>query len=444
MGFNRDIVKENLLKICMDTQEVDRSERIGKVWFGKERFITLYDEDMICFNNALKGLLNDSFIENNVTTKFLEQELQKIIHETFGILRDDRDAYLNKWLVELKDSIEERMEEWVFIIPLENVSLHNEPFEVGNVKLYTFNENKAEEFMSTATALLNRDLYEYEREEWSNLKKSNSKRVCAEVKVKGLLDKSQEIALKKVRIALNILRLYTYPKSDDSLRRYFGIVGEVIPGDVRYILGFTEDKKWIFPIPEDFGYLAPFELDPERIETMKNNGFEIVNEILKRDKHNSFETRLLASIYWFGSGLNIGEIKAAEIQKPKDKEQKNTHKDFEYFNAGDRFLKFFVALESLLIFNENEPITNNIAERVAFLLGDKYEERKEIKKRMKDLYGVRSKIVHHGDVDITRYDLRDLTEVTQSVIINLILRKDELGIKSKEDLYEWFEKQKLS
>jgi len=81
---------------------------------------------------------------------------------------------------------------------------------------------------------------------------------------------------------------------------------------------------------------------------------------------------------------------------------------------------------------------------VAFLLDDKYEERKEIKKRMKELYSVRSKIVHHGDVDITRYDLRYLTDVTQYVIISLILRKDELGIKSKEDLYEWFEKQKLS
>ena len=442
MCFDRDIVKENVLKICRGTREVDRSNKTGKTWFGECGVVTLYAEDRACLNNALKELLKDSFFENNVTTKFLEQELLKIISE--ALPRADQDAYLNKWLGELKDSIEERMEEWVFIIPLENITLHTEPFEVGNVKLYTFNENKAEEFMSTATALLNRDLYEYENEEWLNLKKSNSNRVCAEVKVKGLLDKSREIALKKVRTALNILRLYTYPHSDDFLRRYVGIVGEVIPRDVRYILGFTEDKKWILPMPEDFGYLAPFELDSERIETMKNNGFEIVNEILKRDTHNSFETRLLASIYWFGSGVNISEIKAAEIQKQKDEKQKNKHVDFEYFNAGDRFLKLFIALEALLIFGEHEPITNNLAERVAFLLNNEYEKRKEIKKRMKDLYRVRSKIVHHGGVDITHYDLQYLTVVTQQVIITLILGKDELGIKNKEDLMEWFEKQKRS
>ncbi len=44
----------------------------------------------------------------------------------------------------------------------------------------------------------------------------------------------------------------------------------------------------------------------------------------------------------------------------------------------------FIALESVLIFNEKEPISENISERVAMILGKDYETRKNIKKEIKE------------------------------------------------------------
>jgi hypothetical protein len=61
------------------------------------------------------------------------------------------------------------------------------------------------------------------------------------------------------------------------------------------------------------------------------------------------------------------------------------------------------ALESLLLRNSQEPIQENLAHRLAFLLTTNVDERKQIIRTVKDTYSLRSRFVHHG-AGIEDYD----------------------------------------
>jgi hypothetical protein len=54
------------------------------------------------------------------------------------------------------------------------------------------------------------------------------------------------------------------------------------------------------------------------------------------------------------------------------------------------------AIESLLLKDSNEPIQKNLGERMAFLIGNSLQTRKEIIKNVDEFYRIRSEFIHHG------------------------------------------------
>jgi len=62
----------------------------------------------------------------------------------------------------------------------------------------------------------------------------------------------------------------------------------------------------------------------------------------------------------------------------------------------DKLIHIFVALESLLLKNENEPPVGAVSERMAFIAGRSVEERLEVAALVKWAYSMRSKYVHHA------------------------------------------------
>jgi len=57
-------------------------------------------------------------------------------------------------------------------------------------------------------------------------------------------------------------------------------------------------------------------------------------------------------------------------------------------------VKTSIALESLLIFTESEPLRTSLAERTAFLLGGTEDRRRALSRLVKDFYDARSGVVH--------------------------------------------------
>ena len=133
-------------------------------------------------------------------------------------------------------------------------------------------------------------------------------------------------------------------------------------------------------------------------------------------KRSEFERKLLKGIHWFACAQNYNEIE-------------------------NRFLNLITCLETLLTPKDGNPIGTAIAEGAAILVANDFDTRKFIKKRVKQLYSVRSSILHGGKSKILESDINDALSFAGSLIMALI---DCVGKFNKhDDLLNYIEAKKL-
>lgn len=100
-------------------------------------------------------------------------------------------------------------------------------------------------------------------------------------------------------------------------------------------------------------------------------------------------------------------------------------------------------MECLLIFGK-ETKAFNLKIRSSYLLSDNKDVRQKIQKYMQQIYETRSKIVHEGGYVVSKRETDAFMNIVQSIIMGLIKFKDKWRIKTNEDLYQWFEKNRLN
>lgn len=435
--FDINQVSDYLFKICSDDREVDREflENEMKTWWYRNNISVYLDSDGLeCFKKAMEEIFKNKIIKYNFPENHIEDKFKDIITETYKVPLSERRKLINDELEKLKLDFKEEIKEWAFWIPITNFKLFtNQPFSIGNVNFFILDEKKGEEITDNIKIKDEKD-EQFKQDIQEHYITQNHGKVFAEAKVRGVQKYAREEAMNKIRMVINVLRLYT-----GSSEENFGIVGEIIPKFYRKHFEFTIDDDYHSYPMELVGSLDEFVLTPDRIKHMKENELDLLDRMLSKQKPNYFERRLLTAIYWFGEAIGSKEFKEKDIHVEKPK----IHENLEYFKFGEKYLKLFTALESILIFEDHEPITLNISERVAMLLGVNYEERKQIKKILKELYYVRSKIVHKGYSFVSKHDITDLTNVVVRVIFGLLILNEKYKFKEKNDLSEYFEKLKL-
>jgi len=108
----------------------------------------------------------------------------------------------------------------------------------------------------------------------------------------------------------------------------------------------------------------------------------------------------------------------------------------------DKLVYILVALESILIQNETEPITKNLGERMAFLIGKDVDSRRAIIANVSKTYKLRSRFVHHGNSVEDLETLSTFMVNAWSCLHNLVFHQDRLS--TKEDLITTIENRKLA
>lgn len=110
----------------------------------------------------------------------------------------------------------------------------------------------------------------------------------------------------------------------------------------------------------------------------------------------------------------------------------------------EKFVNLAIALESLLIGDEGKgpyattgSIKQNLGERVAFLLEDDFESRQRRFKETKELYDLRSAIVHRGK-QVTKEDLARMDKLVKQVTLTFLTYE----FKSWTIFQEWIARQK--
>jgi hypothetical protein len=89
------------------------------------------------------------------------------------------------------------------------------------------------------------------------------------------------------------------------------------------------------------------------------------------------------------------------------------------YDQRSSFINFITCLESVLL-KEREPQKGVLAERVAIIIRDDVNDRKETFEKMEHLYKLRSDFLHRGTDKITQADISLISYYAFEVIIKLI------------------------
>ena len=222
-------------------------------------------------------------------------------------------------------------------------------------------------------------------------------------------------ALREIRACIEILNFYS-----DLIPYTKGFI--YLPGEAEHARIITpmvtveEDSKnsYLFDSP---GPLMDFPIkDLLKLEAEQGVGFSKVQVLINKNR-NEYEERLLTAIRWAGK---------ATVLAYHDRKE-------------DAFLLYMIALKSVIV-PENAPeITYRMSLRLAHLLASGAEYRPGLAKKVRELYGIRSSIVHSGSFEIKDSDLATIRLFTKNCIVHLLRDEPFNTINSTDDLLNWFD-----
>jgi hypothetical protein len=190
--------------------------------------------------------------------------------------------------------------------------------------------------------------------------------------------KAKQFAERDAASAIDLLRYAISVADICSANVLFGRQGEIVR-DIPTLFSIESGTNDFQEMPSTPNEHAPLEITLEHIEAMKREGiFEIAALLGKTPKElNPLEAIIMRGIHWYS---------LSQIQPDR----------------GSELLSLVIVLETLLSPEEREPIAATISECVAMLLDDSPEARYACKEHVKQIYNVRSKLVHgklqHDDV----------------------------------------------
>jgi hypothetical protein len=144
-----------------------------------------------------------------------------------------------------------------------------------------------------------------------------------------------------------------------------------------------------------------------------------LSEMLKKDTQHQtdYERTVLRAVHWFA---------AAQIQVERENE----------------FLNLVTCLETFLTPRDGNPIGTAIAEGVALLLENGLAKRKQTKRRVQELYRLRSGVSHGGAKAVSDTDLAELRDIAERLVRKMIELAPQLN--SQKDLLQSIEDMKLA
>jgi len=326
--------------------------------------------EMELFNAPIKFIINQKFISENYSEEFIQNRVLDLYHK---LLLDE-------------SKIDEYIDDLVNSISKKNINKFFVASEIENIRILDDQEYILAD--STVKIMKEEDL-PFKKGISSvadNLigKPSIFTRVNA-----GDVEKAKEKALHNFMISFNLLRLY-FPIFKPTLKGGLlsGMQGVAIYNETRDNLGSS-----VFRVG-DLNLISAY-LNKEIYDKLKELGIEELR------KENTISKVAKECLYWYGLGL-----------------------DEKYPSA--KLLNFVTVLESVLKRkNETSELRRTVSERGAILLYDQFNERKEAVKQLKEIYAIRSKVVHTGTL-IGDKDIAFLAgEYARRVLIELIRRSRE-------------------
>lgn len=394
-----------------------------------EGSLFLNEEDAFLYMKSL-GLLLTNVNEDLISRKAVERFLQDAIFYALDIQEKRKNIQfeirIDQAMKTLRKSLLQKPRTFKIYYPVLGLSHDGLPVKVGNVLFCIFDEEHKKQFLKSIP--ITEDLKKSENSrKWFNKYVEDSE---ISNKPVGLIEVSsidneaaKHVSLKELGITINIInflgRQIPYNARDHSVSSYMFLPGEkhreivyspIVEKDGKAYRGFGSEV--VGPLA-DFSFKALQEADVSKFLE-----FERIKTLLEKKNKNRLEQRLISAMSWSGQAL---------VEKNKEL----------------AFLFSAISLEALVLLEKNRNyLAERLSTRVAHLLGKDLNARKYIKKRVKNLYGTRSDIVHDGKYQVTNAELSLMIYFSQNCILR-ILRDEPFKSMNEKELLDWFDNQSL-
>jgi hypothetical protein len=189
------------------------------------------------------------------------------------------------------------------------------------------------------------------------------------IEIESEPDYATQLGLREVEKVLSLLRIFSPTNINPQAICPTTVKGkEYTPTTEAIIVGSDSFWQNSSSLKPGFGH---WSIPAEMIQIMEDDGLLRLGQILNSETNTPFQDKVLNALMIYSKSSQETEVEA-------------------------KLIYIFSAIESLLLKNENEPIQQNISERMAFIVCGDPISRKELIKCTKAAYGLRSKFFHHG------------------------------------------------
>lgn len=202
-------------------------------------------------------------------------------------------------------------------------------------------------------------------------------------------------------IALSLLRLFLF--KTEKTHHYFPFMGSTDP------ISFRQMEPFI-----PFIVVQPQQSAIYRTEATGSSNYQISKEtaaLLQTTQFESGDFESICNAIFFPKANSVAE----RINKALGWMTKARRS----LDLPNRYLFFFTALEALLTQGKDEPVLEHMARNVATIIG-KIDTRLYIYTKVKELYSIRSRLIHAGNIEVSESECNKLQQYVELTCIILI------------------------
>ena len=358
------------------TGEVDGFRRpIASYFFQGDHRYGLAEESYQELKRLGDEILKARPVNDCLSRRFVEEAIFAWCKANFG---SHTTSKLTDHLISRASAEIQQFTVWV---PIAHLEVQND-FELGKAKVQTITNQMLDEEERIA---LEHSPNQAEKisaafEKWRSMLQGCAAVVCTvEAERKRALERTLETA----EAVIGLLRVFSIAAYTPWLFCPCAIFGsEYLPKTVA--LTVVDEPEHAFSLTERRSHAnaQPWSMSAAELEDMYSRGLTSAGALVEESGLSDFRRKLRTSILAYSKGVTLPDI-------------------------ADRLVYTLSALEGLLLRDGSEPITQNLGERMAFLINNDAEARQGTVKNVKAIYEIRSRYIHHRNVSVENQEALD-------------------------------------
>ncbi len=374
-------------------------ENVGLVTFKKSDRYYINEDNYKKVRILIEQISSLKDIKNYLSVKFIDKLMSDWLVGRFS--KEFETSFIDYLLEKAKDSVEER-EIW---IPIPYTSSIRE-FKLGQIYFKTVSEKIIKSWFEPKNDNQNKRNEDDKVIFIKKLQEELQGFIAGICNVVAEPEKAKEIAYDEVSKSLSILRLLSPANFHPQL-----IVGayeygwKVYESEKCLLLSDAGKSFRMIERVRDKG--LHWTITDNVLQFMQTSPFVKLESLLSNCNKNKFQEDLFNSLLIYS---------------------KHTLKR----DVSDKIMYVLVSLESILLKNESEPIQQNLSDRIAFIISKDSKIRQYVAKKVKEVYQIRSKFIHHGVPTVEAFDtITEFFNLSWKVFKNIISNVD--NFKTKEE-----------